>query len=185
LAANPSASHDGIVVPRGDDELAEHVWLRDDPRVAGGTIAVVRRLRPDVAGFHRLRVDEQVSLVGRRKPDGAPLSGGSLRDEVSLTAKTAAGQYLTPVGSHARAAHPALTGSALMLRRGYAYAEGDEAGLMFVCFQRDLRTFVVTQQRLDEQDRMMEYVTTTASGTFLMLPGFDRDRPLGSTLLAA
>ncbi|WP_162451290.1 Dyp-type peroxidase [Phytoactinopolyspora mesophila] len=185
IVRNPFGFHDGIIVPRGDDELAEHVWLRDDPRVAGGTIAVVRRLRTDVAGFSHLPVEEQEALVGRRKRDGAPLSGGSARDEVSLTAKTADGQYLTPVSSHARAAHPALTGSALMLRRGYAYAEGDESGLMFVCFQRDLRTFVVTQQRLDEQDRMMEYVTTTASGTFLMLPGFDRDRPLGSTLLTA
>ncbi|WP_207782836.1 Dyp-type peroxidase [Phytoactinopolyspora limicola] len=183
IVRNPFGFHDGIIVPRGADELAEHVWLRDDPRVAGGTVAVVRRLRTDVAAFNRLAVDEQEAMVGRHKADGAPMSGGSLRDEVSLTAKTADGQYLTPLGSHSRSAHPALTGSALMLRRGYAYAEGDEVGLMFVCFQRDLRTFVVTQQRLDEQDRMMEYVTATASGTFLMLPGFDRDRPLGSTLL--
>jgi deferrochelatase/peroxidase EfeB len=134
--------------------------------------------------FGELSVEYQEAVVGRRRADGAPLSGGDQRDEVSLTSKTADGRYVTPVGSHARAAHPGPTGSALMLRRGYSYADGADVGLVFTCFQRDLRTFVATQQRIDEQDEMMRYVTTTASASFLVLPGFDHDRPLGSSLLA-
>lgn len=185
ITRNNFGFHDGIVVPRGDAELAENVWLRGDPRTAGGTIAVVRRLRMDTAAFGQLPVVQQEAIVGRRRSDGAPLSGGELTDEVGLTAKTADGQYVTPAGSHVRAAHPATTGSALMLRRGYSYAEGAESGLVFTCFQRDLRTFVATQQRIDERDEMMRYVSVTASASFLVLPGFDRDRPLGSTLTAS
>nr|WP_246211342.1 Dyp-type peroxidase [Phytoactinopolyspora alkaliphila] len=185
IVRNPLGFHDGIIVPRGEEELAENIWLRGDLRTAGGTIAVIRRLRTDVRAFGRLSVVEQEAAVGRRKSDGAPLSGGGQRDEVSLSAKTADGQYVTPVGSHARAAHPGPTGSALMLRRGYSYAEGADMGLVFTCFQRDLRTFVATQQRIDEQDEMMRYVTTTASASFLVLPGFDQGRPLGATLLTA
>ncbi|WP_376778658.1 Dyp-type peroxidase [Phytoactinopolyspora halotolerans] len=183
VVRNAFGFHDGIVVPRGEAELRENVWVQEDPRVAGGTVAVVRRLRMDTRAFTALPVAEQESAVGRRRSDGAPLSGGGRMAEVDLTAKTADGQYVTPLGSHARAAHPSTTGSALMLRRGYSYAEGDETGLMFISFQRDLRTFVATQHRLDEQDAMMRFVTPTASASFLVPPGFDRDRPLGASLL--
>ncbi|MEV0954109.1 hypothetical protein [Promicromonospora sp. NPDC050249] len=57
-----------------------------------------------------------------------------------------------------------------------------ETGLLFVCFQREPDTFVRTQHRLDEADALTDFVTPTASATFLVLPGFDATRPLGSTL---
>ena len=70
-----------------------------------------------------------------------------------------------------------------MLRRGYAFDNGGaDSGLMFICFQRDLRTFVATQQRLDERDSLMEYATPTASASFLILPGFDESTPLGASI---
>jgi deferrochelatase/peroxidase EfeB len=186
VARNPLGFHDGIIVPHGDAEMAQHVWLPDGP-MAGGSICVVRRLRLDVEAFTTTSVPHQEEVIGRHRHDGSPLSGGGTTDEVDLLAKTPDGRYLTPARSHTRAAHPAFTGSELMLRRGYAYDDGvrdgvTDAGLMFVCFQRDLRTFVQTQHRLDETDALMEYVTPTGSATFLILPGFDADRPLGSTL---
>ena len=55
----------------------------------------------------------------------------------------------------------------------------DDRGLLFVSFQKQLRTFVATQHRLVEGDAMMRYVTTTASSAFLILPGFTPDQPLG------
>jgi dye decolorizing peroxidase len=77
-----------------------------------------------------------------------------------------------------------------MLRRGYAFDDGAlgddsdvrDAGLMFTCFQRELRTFVQTQHRLDETDDLMAYATPTASASFLILPGFTPERPLGDSL---
>lgn len=193
VVRNPLGFHDGIVVPHGDDELAREVWLPTaddggDPRVAGGTVCVVRRLVLDTERFAGLAPEGQDAVMGRRRSDGAPLSGGTLSDDVDLHAKTPAGEYLVPARSHARAAHPSFTGSGLMLRRGYTFATpavGDdpgETGLLFVCFQRELDTFVRTQHRLDEADALTDFVTPTASATFLVLPGFDATRPLGSTL---
>ena len=53
---------------------------------------------------------------------------------------------------------------------------------MFICFQNELDTFVKTQHRLDEVDDLMAFAKPTASASFLVLPGFTRDEPLGSTL---
>lgn len=182
IARNPLGFHDGVIVPSDAAEQDEHVWIDAGP-FAGGSICVVRRLRLDVARFTAEPVDHQEAVIGRRRTDGSPLTGGGPTGEVDLLAKTPDGQYVTPARSHVRAAHPAVTGSSLMLRRGYAFDDGaDDHGLLFVCFQRDLRTFVQTQFRLDEVDALGEYVTPTGSATFLILPGFDAGRPLGVTL---
>ncbi|RIJ69359.1 Dyp-type peroxidase [Nakamurella silvestris] len=186
VVRNPLGFDDGIIVPRGEAELAENVWL--DGALAGGTICVIRRLKLDTTGFQALTSSRQEAVIGRHKVDGSPLSGGGRMDEVNLGLKSPDGEYLVPARSHARAAHPSFTGSGLMLRRGYAYDNGSgtdgsaDAGLMFICFQRELRTFVATQQRLDEVDDLMSYATPTASGTFLILPGYSSTAPLGVAL---
>lgn len=170
---------DGIVVPRGEDELRKEVWLDSPAAVRGGTIAVVRRMRLDVAGFLALPVGQQERVLGRRRDTAEPLSGGGADAEIDLGAKTSDGQYLVPADAHVRRAHPLTSGSGLMLRRGYSYDNGPgDRGLLFVSFQKQLRTFVATQHRLVEGDALMRYATTTASATFLVLPGFTPDRPL-------
>lgn len=185
VVRNPLGFLDGVIVPHGRAELDENVWIGDGP-AAGGTICVIRRLQLDEVRFAALSRSAQENVIGRRHSDGAPLSGGQPGDQVDLTAKTPDGEYKVPARSHARAAHPTFTGSALMLRRGYAYDNGpQDAGLLFICFQRDLHTFVATQRRLDEQDDLMDYATPTASASFLILPGFSADKPLGSALIAA
>ncbi len=188
VTRNPLGFHDGIIVPHGDRELDEHVWISEGP-LAGGTICVVRRLRLDVSGFRAEPEARQEAIVGRRRLDGAPLSGGGPDDEADLLAKTPDGQFVLPARSHVRAAHPSFTGSGLMLRRGYAFDDGTlgdsglrDAGLMFTCFQRELRTFIQTQHRLDESDDLMAFAAATASATFLILPGFTPERPLGHAL---
>ncbi len=168
---------DGIVVPRGDRELDREVWLDGPERVRGGTIAVVRRMRLDANAFLALPIAEQERIFGRRRDSAEPLSGGGPDAEVDLGAKTADGQYQVPADSHVRRAHPLTSGSGVMLRRSYSFDDGpDDRGLLFISFQRELRTFVATQHRLDEGDRLMRFATTTASGTFLVLPGLPLDR---------
>ncbi|WP_456284204.1 Dyp-type peroxidase [Microbacterium sp. JZ101] len=187
VARSPIGFLDGIIVPHGDREMSEHVWIADGP-LAGGTICVIRRLRIDIERFRALAQPQQEGVVGRRRGDGSPLSGGARDDEVDLLAKTPEGEFVVPARSHVRAAHPSFTGSALMLRRGYGFDDGiaadgtADAGLLFTCFQRDLRTFVQTQHRLDEVDDLMGFTTTTASASFAILPGFGLSHPLGSTL---
>ncbi len=176
---------DGMVVPRTPAELEREVWLPGPARVRGGTVAVVRRLRLDVARFLRQDLAHQEQAIGRRREDGAPLSGGGPDAPMDLGAKSAEGQYLVPAMAHARRANPNGTGSGLMLRRGYSYANGpQDRGLLFICFQRELRTFVATQQRLDDGDDLSAFATATASGTFLVLPGFSAKRPLGTPLFS-
>lgn len=184
VVRNPLGFLDGVIVPHSDEEFDRNVWIADGP-LAGGTVCVLRRLRLDIAAFHEHSRKEQEAVFGRRFSDGAPLSGGGALDQVDLQAKTPEGEYLVPAHAHARAAHPSFTGSELMLRRGYAFDDGaDDTGLLFVCFQRSLRTFVATQQRLDDMDALSKFVTPTGSATFVMLPGFDRTTPLGAALLA-
>ncbi|MFB9908725.1 Dyp-type peroxidase [Allokutzneria oryzae] len=171
---------DGIVVPRGEQEMNREVWLEGPERVRGGSIAVVRRMRLDATGFLGLPTTEQEQIFGRRRDTAEPLSGGGPEAEVDLGAKTADGQYLVPADSHVRRAHPLTSGSGIMLRRSYSFDDGPaDRGLLFIAFQRELRTFVATQHRLDEGDRLMRFAVTTASGTFLVLPGL----PLGRALL--
>ncbi|MFD9740856.1 Dyp-type peroxidase [Umezawaea sp. NPDC059074] len=170
-ARNTLGFTDGVVVPRGDEELDREVWCDD-----GSTVAVVRRMRLDLDGFAALPVAEQERVFGRRKETGEPLSGGS---EVDLGAKTPDGQYLIPVDAHVRRAHPLTSGSGLMLRRSYNYDNGmADRGLLFVSFQRELRTFVNTMHRMAEGDALLTWATTTASAAFRILPGFTPDRPL-------
>lgn len=186
IVRNPFGYHDGIIVPHGDDALDENVWIADGP-AAGGTIAVIRRLRLDTTGFAALPGQRQDAVVGRVRATGAPLSGGGPISEADLTAKSPDGSYLVPSRSHVRAAHPSFTGSRLMLRRGYAYSNaagpGDAAddGLLFICFQRELDDFSRTQHRLDETDDLMGFATPTASASFLIVPG-RTDGALGASL---
>lgn len=187
IARNPLGFHDGVIVPQGEAELDRSVWIGSGP-AAGGTIAVVRRIRLDLERFRALPEPAQERVIGRSRASGAPLSGGGLRDEADLGRKTAEGEFLIPLRSHVRAAHPSFTGSGLMLRRGYAYsnatapdAPADE-GLLFVCFQHELEVFVRTQHRLDEHDALGAFSTVTASGSFLILPGRSSAAPLGAGL---
>ena len=191
VVRNPLGFHDGVIGPRGEADLDENVWIADGP-AAGGTVCVVRQLRLNVPEFIAEDVERQEAIIGRKRSDGAPLSGGGPMDEVDLRAKAPDGELITPLRSHARAAHPSFTGSKLMLRRGYAYVNGpaesdgvrvDDQGLLFVCFQRELDDFVKTQLRMDESDDLMDYATPVSSGSFLILPGMGRNQPLGASLV--
>ncbi|MDK9495182.1 Dyp-type peroxidase [Streptomyces katrae] len=175
---------DGIENPRTRPELDREVWLDGPGPLAGGTVAVVRRLRIDVTGFLAQSASRQEEAIGRRKADGAPLSGGAASARLDLLAKTARGGYLVPAMAHARRANPNATGSGRMLRRGYSYRNGPEdQGLLFLSFQRRLRTFTATQRRLDDGDDLMRFVTATASGAFFVPRASTPERPFGSGLL--
>jgi dye decolorizing peroxidase len=179
--------HDGVAVPHTPAELDEAVWTDASDGLADATVCVVRRIRLDHRRFGLLPVAEQEAVIGRRRRTGAPLSGGTIDDDVDLQAKSDAGVYDIPVDAHVRRAHPLPSGAgALMLRRGYSYRAGpDDQGLLFVSFQRDLDVFVRTQHSMEGGDRLLEFATTTGSGTFLVLPAAAPGAPLGAALDAA
>ncbi|MER8000757.1 Dyp-type peroxidase [Streptomyces sp. NPDC095613] len=172
---------DGIVGPHTRAEQERHLWLSGPAPVAGGTLAVLRRMELDLPGFAQLSVAEQEAVFGRRRATGAPLSGGPVASGPDLGAKTPDGRYLVPADAHARRAHATAVGVGLMLRRSYS-TDGPSPGLLFISFQNDMRTFTNTLTRMDNSDALLRYTTTTASASFLILPGFDRQLPLGSRL---
>lgn len=184
---NPLGYHDGVVVPRSEEERDEHIWIPTGA-AAGGTLCVVRRLRLDVASFRENSPERQDEIIGRRRADGTPLSGGGPDSEVDLNAKTETGEFLTPMHSHVRAAHPSFTGSPLMLRRSYAYSHSDGPGntlgegLLFVSFQNDMDAFIRTQHRMDETDDLMDFVSVSASASFLIPPGRSDDQTFAARL---
>lgn len=149
--------------------------------VADGTLAVLRRMELDLPRFAKLSVAEQEAVFGRHRATGVPLSGGTIASGPDLGAKTPDGRYLVPADAHARRAHATAVGVGLMLRRSYS-TDGPAPGLLFMSFQNDIRTFTSTLTSMDNSDALLEYTTTTASATFLVLPGFDEQHPLGSRL---
>lgn len=170
--------HDGIINPRTQGDLDESVWIEPDESsqgsdtLEGASVVVVRRIRLDRGGFAHMGIDQQEQTIGRDKITGAPLNGGDLMDEVGMSAKTPAGKYIVPATAHARVAHPSNTGFPIMLRRGYGYLNSeDDAGLLFICFQKNQKAFEQTQFQMDQKDALMNFMTCTASGAFLILPG--------------
>lgn len=172
---------DGIIQP-SEEERNRDVWFGADSPLAGGTLAVFRRFELDRDRFTALPVSRQEEIFGRRRKSGAPLSGGTIETLPSLTAKTPDGRYLEPINSHTRVANAMANGVGIMQRRGYALA--DPSGLMFVCFQNELRTFDLTLARMVEEDDLFSFTKTTATGTFLIPAGYSEDEPLGSQLSA-
>lgn len=172
---------DGIVGPHTTAAQQRHLWLAGPAPVAGGTIAVLRRMEVDLPRFAALSVAEQEAVFGRRRAAGSPLSGGTIASDPDLGAKTPDGRYLVPADAHVRRANANAVGAGLMLRRSYSIDE-PAPGLLFVSFQNDLRTFTGTLTRMDSSDALLGFTTTTASASFLMLPGFDERQPLGATL---
>lgn len=172
---------DGIVGPHTNAEQERDLWLSGPAAVAGGTLAVLRRMELDLTRFAALSVAEQEAVFGRRRSSGVPLSGGTVASGPELGAKTPDGRYLVPVDAHVRRANPNAVGVGHMLRRSYSTDE-PTPGLLFISFQNDLRTFTSTLTHMDTSDALLPFTTTTAAATFLILPGFNEQHPLGSAL---
>ncbi|MEV6872978.1 Dyp-type peroxidase [Amycolatopsis sp. NPDC051128] len=172
---------DGIVGPHTTAQQQRDLWLTGPAPVAGGTIAVLRRMELDLPRFAALPVAAQEAVFGRRRDTGTPLSGGTIASDPDLGAKTPDGRYLVPADAHLRRAHSTAVGVGLMLRRSYTIDE-PAPGLLFISFQNDIRTFTNTLTRMDNGDALLSFTTTTAGASFLVLPGFDERHPLGATL---
>lgn len=161
-------------------ELEEFVWSRpsDAPWLVGGTTLVVRRIRMLLDPWDAETLRAQEETFGRRKGDGAPLSGGSEHTAPDFAAMDSQGRAHIPTDSHMALAHPSRNAGARILRRAFNYADPDDAdgtpdvGLFFMSYQRDLaRQYIPMQQRLAESDRLNEYIRHTASAAFAIPPG--------------
>jgi deferrochelatase/peroxidase EfeB len=89
------------------------------------------------------------------------------------------GEPVIPADAHVRLAHPSANGGRRILRRGYSFTDGVDpvtgeldAGLFFVCFQREpAAQFVPIQDQLAHGDALNEYIKHVASGIYAVPPG--------------
>ncbi len=188
---------DGTNNIKSDDAaaMAEHVWVGRDERQAwlrGGTYLVCRRIRMLIETWDRSSLDDQQQTIGRFKDSGAPLTGSEEHDPVDLEARGTDGQPVIPADAHIRLASAAENGGVRILRRGYSYTDGIDpvtgeldAGLFFVCFQRDPeRQFVALQRKLGSVDALREYIQHTSSAVFAIPPGVRRGGSVADALFS-
>ncbi|MFF8906002.1 iron uptake transporter deferrochelatase/peroxidase subunit [Streptomyces olivaceoviridis] len=162
----------------------EPAWM------ANGSYAVVRRIRMLLDDWEKLSLTAQEQVIGRRKANGAPLSGGDETTPMDLEKSDAHGDYVVPLTAHARITRPEKNGGAAMLRRPFSYHDGidadgtPDAGLLFICWQADpLRGFVPVQRKLDRGDALSKYIRHEASGLFAVPGGAAEGEYVGQRLL--
>ncbi|MGV9559122.1 iron uptake transporter deferrochelatase/peroxidase subunit [Streptomyces sp. NPDC003522] len=195
-ARNLMGQLDGTRNPKpADTDFDRRIFVPEsgsnDPAwMANGSYAVVRRIRMLLDDWERLSVAAQEQVIGRRKSDGAPLSGGTETTEMDLEKTDARGDLVVPVNAHARITRPDQNGGAAMLRRPFSYHDGidadgtPDAGLLFVCWQADpLRGFVTVQRKLDRGDALSAYIRHESSGLFAVPGGAPEGEYVGQRLL--
>jgi len=186
---------DGTVNPsEAEPDFGSLVWTDEShpagASFAGGTFLVMRRIRMQLDRWDRVDRLGREAVIGRRLDNGAPLTGAREFDEPDLQATDRFGFPVIDPASHvarARSSDPTQR----FLRRVYNYTEpaperstGEDSGLVFLAFAADpVRQFVPVQQRLDDLDRLNEWVTTIGSAVYAVPPAPAEGAYLGQALL--
>jgi deferrochelatase/peroxidase EfeB len=185
---------DGTANIKAEDGEAmdRFVWVdREGPAwMRGGTYLVTRRIRMLLEIWDRSPLADQEETIGRDKYRGAPLGGREEFQPLDLEAERG-GKPVIPVDAHVRLASASANDGERILRRGYSFTDGVdeslgelEAGLFFICFQRDpQRQFVAIQRRLGSTDALNEYIKHVGSAVFAVPPGARSGGYVGETLL--
>src|SRR5262249_4026156 len=122
----------------------------------------------------------------------APRLGGRAGSEPGDLDAKRGGKPVIAVDAHVRLASASFNDGERILRRGYSFTDGVdeslgelEAGLFFICFQRDpAKQFVAIQRRLGSIDALNEYIKHVGSALFAVPPRAKPSGYVGEGLLA-
>lgn len=160
-------------------EMDRYVWVQpgdDEPEWAvGGTYQAARVIRMLIEFWATAALVRQEQIFGRHRDTGAPL-GQVDESDVPAFADDPSDDTV-PRRSHMRLANPRTPGTGRILRRGFSFLNGADAegrldqGLLFLCYQRSLRSgFLEVQSRLDGEP-LEDYVKPVGGGLYFVLPG--------------
>ncbi|AJE33345.1 iron-dependent peroxidase, protein [Corynebacterium humireducens NBRC 106098 = DSM 45392] len=187
---------DGTVNPRSEEEFNEQVWIADGAPewMQGSTSMVVRRINMNMDTWEMLDRPSREEAMGRKLDTGAPLTGEDEFDEPDFTATDKFGLPVIDQQSHVFRAKPAEGHPEQRIkRRAYNYDIAPEpgseqlsnSGLVFLCFQKDpLLQYDPIQKRLDEADRLNEWITHIGSAVYWIPPGTSEDGSTGDAYWA-
>jgi deferrochelatase/peroxidase EfeB len=194
---------DGTSNPLINDPAAmnKFVWVGDEGPdwMRSGSFVVLRRIRIALEHWDRMPLDFQEQTFGRHKYSGAPLGLKNEFEPLDLNAVDMDGNLVIPESAHVRLAAAASNDGAQILRRPYSYNDGVnfiterwppwrqgmeyDAGLFFVCYQRDPRTgFIKIFGKLSKFDMLNQFVTHTGGGLFACPGGIAAGEFLGQRL---
>jgi deferrochelatase/peroxidase EfeB len=184
--------------------MAKLVWVGGEGPdwMRGGSYVVVRRIRIALEHWDRMKVAFQEQTFGRHKYSGAPLGGKGEFDPLDLNASDQDGNPVIPDSAHVRLAAAASNDGAQILRRPYSYNDGVDftaerwppwrqgmeydAGLFFVCYQRDPRTgFIKIFEKMAKFDMLNQFATHTGGGLFACPGGIIKGEFIGQRLFDA
>jgi deferrochelatase/peroxidase EfeB len=184
--------------------MEKFVWVGDEGPdwMRGGSYVVFRRIRIALEHWDRMPLGFQERTIGRHKYSGAPLGQQNEFDPLKLNAGDEDGNLVIPESAHVRLAAPASNDGARILRRSYSYNDGVDftierwppwrqgmaydAGVFFVCYQRDPRTgFIKIFEKMAKFDMLNEFVTHTGGGLFACPGGIAQGEFVGQRLIEA
>lgn len=153
---------DGTENPEGSERADVALVGSEDPPACGGSYVLAQRYVHDLQSWRQLETDDQERVIGRTRE-----TDQELEDRVR------------PASAHISRVVVEEEGRELqILRHSLPYGNSQQAGLMFLAYSRNLKTFDRILDRMFDQegdgvyDRLLDF-TRAETGAFYFAPSIE------------